>query len=147
MPQDDRAAHHPNHSGRRLTMLGVAALLGTAAGVASVALAVGPDRPGWRSAIAFAAAACLPGALVAWIVTRLPIAAPAVAVAAPLAAITLRIMPPLVALAWLSAPQNKPVEAGAAPILVVFYLALLATDILLHIMVRQSPQGDETRPH
>ena len=147
MPQDDRSAHHPNHSGRRLTMLGVAVLLGTAAGVAAAALAVGPDRPGWRSAIAFAAAACLPGALVAWIVTRLPIAAPAVAVAAPLAAITLRIMPPLVALAWLSAPQNKPVEASAAPILVVFYLALLATDILLHIMVRQSPQGDETRPH
>ena len=147
MPQDDRAAHHPNHSGRRLTMLGVAVLLGTAAGVAAAALAIGPDRPGWRSAIAFAAAACLPGALVAWIVTRLPIAAPAVAVATPLAAITLRIMPPLVALAWLSAPQNKPVEAGAAPILVVFYLALLATDILLHIMVRHSPQGDETRPH
>ena len=147
MSHVDRAAQRSNHSGRRLTMLGVAVLLGTAAGVAAVALAVGPDRPGWRSAIAFAAASCLPGALVAWIVTRLPIAAPAVAVAAPLAAITLRIMPPLIALAWLSAPQNTPVDAGAAPLLVGFYLALLASDILLHIMVRQSHPGDETRPH
>ncbi len=147
MPRLDRADQRPDSSGRRLTMLGMAVLLGTAAGVAAVALAVGPDRPGWRSAIAFAAACCLPGALVAWIVTRLPIATPAVAVAAPLAAITLRIMPPLGALAWLSAPQSRPVDAGSAPLLVVFYLALLASDILLHIMVRRSPPGDDTRPH
>jgi len=142
--QADRA---PRWSGRRLAILGVAVLLTAAAAVTAVALAVGPDRPGWRWAVAFAALACLPGSLVAWIVTRLPVAAPAIAVAAPLAAITLRIMPPLAALAWLSAPQNGPVDAGAAPLLVAFYLALLATDILLHIMVRQSSQGEEKRPH
>lgn len=147
MRHTDHAAHQPTPTGRRMTLLGVAALLATAAGVAAAALAIGPDRQGWRGAVVFAAASCLPGALVAWIVTRLPIAAPAVAVAVPLAAITLRIMPPLAALAWLSAPQNGPVDAGAAPVLVAFYLALLATDILLHIMLRHSPQGEETRPH
>ena len=132
---------------RRLVILGVAALLATAAGVAVIALAMGPERPGRREAVAFAAAICLPGALAAWLLSRLPVSNPALAVATPLAGIALRIMPPLVALAWLSTQKNQPEAPGTAPILVAMYLALLATDILLHILVRGPAEADKNQPH
>lgn len=142
--RDDATRTPPN---RRLALLGVAALLATAAGVAAIALAMGPDRPGRSEAVAFAAAICLPGAMAAWLLAQLPAPNPALAVATPLAGIALRIMPPLVALAWLSTRKSGPLDAGAAPILVAMYLAMLATDILLHIVVRGSAEADKNQPH
>ena len=132
---------------RRLALVGVVALAATAAGVATTALAMGPDRPGRSEAGAFAAAICLPGALVAWLLAQLPARNPALAVATPLAGIALRIMPPLVALAWLSTRKSGVLDAGAAPILVALYLALLATDVVLHIVARRSATGDKNQPH
>ena len=122
------------HTDRRLLLLGVAALVSTAAAVAMIALAIGAGRPGWPRAVAFAAATCLPGSLAAWIVARLPTPIPARAVAASLAAIALRIIPPLVGLAWLSSGGQGSFPAEIGGLLVVFYLALLATDLLLHMM-------------
>ena len=143
MPPDNDAPLQRGWRGGRTTLLGCVALLATAGFLTGCGLFFVPDRPGWRGAIAFAAAACLPGALTAWILTHLPQRTAALAVATPLAAITLRIMPPLAALAWLSSRTNG---HDAAPVLVVFYLALLAVDISLHIMTGRDTAGDGTRP-
>ena len=118
----------------RLMLLGVGALVSTAATVAAIALAIGAGPAGLSVAVAFAAAICLPGSLAAWIVARVPTPIPARAVAASLAAMALRIIPPLVGLAWLSSGGQGSFPTGIGGLLVVFYLALLATDLLLHIM-------------
>ncbi|MEI6255805.1 MAG: hypothetical protein WCQ77_04075 [Planctomycetota bacterium] len=139
--------HTSGAGGGRATLLGVAALLAVAAGIAGAAWATAPGRPGWWEAIAFAVAVALPGSLLAWIIARLPTAAPAIAVAWPLAGVSVRIIPPLVAIAWLSAAQTWLRDAGAAPLLVIFYLGLLATDILLHIILRCPLPGETHVPH
>ena len=131
----------------RTTLFGVAALLATAAVVGGGALAFGGGRPEWPQAVAYAATICLPGAVIGWIVARLPGLGPATAVAASLAATVLRIIPALAALAWLSTGRSEPVRTETASLLVVFYLALLATDILLHIMVGPTPQGGKPPQH
>ena len=57
---------------------------------------------------------------------------PAQAVAAGLAATFARLAPTLAALAWVtSRPDLR--RSGAGGLLVIFYLALLATDLLLHV--------------
>jgi hypothetical protein len=58
--------------------------------------------------------------------------APAQAVSAGLATTVARLAPTLAALAWVT---NRPDlrRSGAGGLLVIFYLALLATDLLLHI--------------
>jgi len=128
------------------SVLGICLLLLVAAAVATVALWAGGDRPGWGSAVGRAAAACLPGSLAAWLITRRPAAEPGHALVASLAAITLRTLPPLAVLAWLTTARHPaapseldgPPAADAAGVLVAFYLALLATDVLLHIMVSRA---------
>jgi len=140
----------PEHgrSGRSPLLPGLLCLLVTAAVAAGCAVAFGPDRPGWPGAIAFAAAATVPGATAAWILAHLRShdPAPGVAVATSLAGTTLRIMPPLAALAWLSSRTGGQPDPAAAPLLLGFYLALLAADILLHIMVGMSAAGAGRRP-
>jgi hypothetical protein len=136
----------PNPTGSRLTLVGIAALLVTAATIAGGGLALGEGRAGRPQAVAFAAAVCLPGAVAAWIVARLPIAIPARAVAASLAATVLRIVPPLAGLAWLSAGPRDAITADRGGLLVVFYLALLATDILLHMMGSRGLRRPPTSP-
>jgi hypothetical protein len=117
-----------------LTPFGFAALLATAAATAAIATAWCSDRPGWPQSVGFAVAICLPGSLLAWAVARMPSADPARAVAASLAAILLRLVPPLVGLAWLSTEPRTTSTSERGGLLVVFYLALLATDIVLHMM-------------
>lgn len=125
------------------TLLGAIVLAAVLAAAAAVALAFGAGRPRWTEAVAFAAAVTAAGSLGGWLAARLPAANAALAVASGLGSIALRIMPPLAGLVWL-AERGAPLrEAGAGGLLVGFYLLLLATAILLHIMVTPVPP---TRP-
>jgi len=53
----------------------------------------------------------------------------------------LRIFLPLAAMGWLQAGGSGLREAGAGKFLLIFYLAVLATDILLHIMGDRELRG------
>lgn len=132
---------------RRLPLSGLAILLGIAILAVVVALVVGAGRPRWPAAVGFAMAACLPGAVLGWVLGRLPTKDPARAVANSLASVTLRILPPLVALGWLSSTGQSLREAGAGGLLVAFYLALLATDLLLHVAGGKAAAGNSNAPH
>lgn len=131
---------------RRFTAIGVAALLATAATAAAAALACGGGRPDWPRAVAWAAAICLPGSLAAWIVSRRPPSGPAGAVASSLAAVVLRLIPPLAGLAWLSSGRQTSDFRATGGVLVIFYLSLLAVDILLHMMGNSRRDGPATPP-
>ena len=116
------------------TLFGTAALAVVLAGASSLALATGSKEPRLGEAVGFAAAVCLFGGFGGWIVARWPARNPAIAVAKGLGAVTLRIFLPLVALAWLQSGGGWLRAAGADRFLLFFYLALLATDIVLHII-------------
>lgn len=131
---------------RRFTAIGVAALLATAATVAAAALACGGGRPDWPRSVAWVAVVCLPGSLAAWIVSRRPPTGPAGAVASSLAAIVLRLIPPLAGLAWLSSGRQTADSKAVGGVLVVFYLSLLAVDILLHMMGNSRRDGPAAPP-
>ena len=120
----------------RWTLHGAAMLLAVQAAAAAAALAVGNGRPRWAEAVAFAAGICLVGSIGGWLLARKPARDPALAVAGGLAAAALRLFLPLAALVWLQGRGAGLRDAGAGGMLVVFYLTLLATDILLHIMGR-----------
>jgi len=111
------------------------------AGTAGLALLSGGGKPRVGEAIAFAAAICLAGGVGGWVVARWPTRNPALGVSKGLAAVTLRIFLPLAALGWLQAGGGGLREAGADQFLLIFYLALLATDILLHIMGDRELRG------
>ena len=129
---------------RAKTLLGTLILLTVLATVSAVALVHGgPHRQGgpeWQRAVALVAAVCGVSSLGGWIVARLGAGGPALAVSGSLGGIALRLLLPLLLLGWLSVdPATAPEAgrlraAGAGGLLVVFYLTLLATDILLHIM-------------
>lgn len=117
------------------TLAGAATLVAVLAVATGVALAAEDWHPDRLRAIGFAAATCLVGGLGGWLAGRSGGPEPARAVAAGLAAVAVRIFPPLAALAWLqSAAGARLREQHAGGWLLVFYLALLATDILLHII-------------
>lgn len=125
----------------RWTLLGtavLAAVLSAAAGLV-IATSQGTHRVG--EAVAFAAVICLAGGVGGWVVARWPTRNPALGVAKSLGAVTLRIFLPLTALGWLQSAGSGLREAGADRFLLVFYLALLATDILLHIMEPRGVRG------
>lgn len=103
----------------------------------------GPSRQGgaeWRRAVALVAAVSGVSSLGGWFVARLGAGGPALAVSGSLGGTALRLALPLLLLGWLSVDPAKAPEAenlrsaGAGGLLVVFYLTLLATDILLHMM-------------
>ncbi len=130
-------------SGKK-TLQGAVILLTVLAMVSIAALAHGgPTRLGgqeWLRAVALVAGVCGVSSLGGWFVSRLGAGGPALAVSGSLGGIALRLLLPLLLLGWLSAdPASIPAAgrlraAGAGGLLVVFYLTLLATDILLHIM-------------
>jgi hypothetical protein len=130
-------------SGKK-TFLGAGILLAVLALVSAAAIAHGgPTRvggPEWLRAVAVVAGVCGVSSLGGWFVARLGAGGPALAVSGSLGGIALRLLLPLFLLGWLSVdPTTAPAagrlrEAGAGGLLVVFYLTLLATDILLHIM-------------
>jgi hypothetical protein len=129
---------------RGWTLLGGAVLLAVWAAGLVIALARGDQTAAHRSAVALAGGVCLAGSLGGWLLARLgdrlaasPVAGRrAVAVAAGLAAIALRLALPLAALAWLQTGGKTLVAAGADALLLGLYLALLATDISLTIIGR-----------
>lgn len=101
---------------------------------AAVALAIEPANAERTRAIGFAAGVCFAGALAAGFVTLWPATSPAGRVAAPLAAVSLRIFPALVALGWLQARGAGLRAAGADRFLVGFYLAMLAAEVIRAII-------------
>lgn len=116
------------------TLFGMAALAVVLAAASSLALATGGKEPQLGQAVGFAAAVCLFGGFGGWIVARWPVRNPAIAVAKGLGAVTLRIFLPLIALGWLQSGGGWLRAAGADRFLLFFYLALLAADIVLHII-------------
>ena len=130
-------------SGKK-TLRGAVILLAVLALLAGGAIAHGgPSRAGgaeWQRAVAVVAGVCSVSSLGGWFVARLGAGGAALAVSGSLGGIVLRLVLPLILLGWLSVdPATAPGagrlrEAGAGGLLVVFYLTLLATDILLHIM-------------
>lgn len=118
--------------------IGLAAVLATAAGLAF--WSVGPD-PARRRAVALAAAAVGSGALAGWFVGRASRGRPAAtAVAGSLGVTVVRLTPPLITLAWLTTAGGEALKAaGAGEWVVVFYLLLLATDVLATIIGGRKP--------
>ena len=119
---------------RRAAVIGTSVLLAVLAAAVGVALAAGDGTPSSCRAVAFTAAVCGGGAVGGWLISRFPCRNPATTVAAGLAAVFFRIATPLVALAWLQTGGQALRTAGADRFLVVFYLTLLATDIVLNIL-------------
>jgi hypothetical protein len=134
-------ARPPTTALRRTTRIGAVVLLGVLTAMVLVALAAGDGSPSFHRAVAFTAAVCGGAALAGWIVSRWPCRSPATAVAAGLAAILVRVTAPLAALAWLQSGGETLRAAGADRLLVSFYLALLATDVVLNIACREKRGG------
>jgi hypothetical protein len=142
--QAPAAATRPHSEQRKKTLLGAGILLAVLALLTAAAIAQGgPTRAGgpeWQRAVALVTGVCGVSSLGGWFVARLGAGGPALAVSGSLGGIALRLLLPLLLLGWLSVdPTTAPAaerlrEAGAGGLLVVFYLTLLATDILLHIM-------------
>lgn len=118
----------------RSAVIGTVVLLAVLAGAVLVALAAGDGTPSSRRAVAFTAAVCGGGAVGAWLISRWPHRQPAIMVAAGLAAVFFRLAMPLAALAWLQTDGQALQAAGADKMVAGFYLALLATDIVLNIL-------------
>jgi len=142
--QASAAVPDPRAESGKKTLFGAGILLAVLALLATTAIAHGgPTRSGgpeWHRAVAIVAGVCGVSSLGGWFVSRLGAGGPALAVSGSLGGIALRLVLPLLLLGWLSVdPALDPRagglrEAGAGGLLVVFYLTLLATDILLHIM-------------
>lgn len=131
--REEAAVKHV-HRDRSWTWIGTATLVAVVATVAMAALFAGGREPGRVQAIAVAAGICLSGGLGGWLAGRLRPSEPAAAVGAGLAAVCLRFFPALAALVWLQSAGEGLREHGAGEWLLVFYLAVLATDILLHMI-------------
>lgn len=138
----NRPAAAPDPDRFRRLVTGIAGLVATFSGSVAVAAIVIGDRPGFVAALGFAILFTLPSCLAGWILAQPRARGAARSVARPLAAVAVRILPPLAALSLLTSQQAAPLRAaGAGPMIVGFYLAMLATDILLHIMMGRSHTG------
>lgn len=123
----------------RLTMIGCVAILAAQALAVAFVLQTGGRAEPRLRAVALAAAITGSGSLAGWLVARGSRGGTAArAAAGGLAATALRLIPPLAALAWISASQPQLAKAGAGGLLVGFYLTMLALSILLHILEGRS---------
>lgn len=132
-------------SGIGFTLVGTAVLVAVVAAATGIAIAAGNGTPRQTEAVVFAAAVCLVGGVGGWIVARWPTGKPALGVAKGLGAVTLRIFLPLAALGWLQGAGSGLREAGGDRFVLVFYLAILATDILLHIIGGSRLRGNRRK--
>lgn len=133
----------------RIMLGGAAMLLVVLVVTAAAALAVlGTDAVHLR-AVAFAAAVTGGGAVAGWIAGRQGRGGPA-GVAGGLAATLVRMMPLLVALAWLTGRDDLPWAREAGGLLVAFHLALLVADMTLNSLADRrtdaAPGRAKTRP-
>lgn len=117
--------------------------LGLSVGVLGVAAmicrGIGPDEPQRTAAIAFAAAVCLAGTVGAWLAASRPTDTAIARTVVPLSAMAMRLVPALAALAWLQTAGAAMRAAGAGRLLVIFYLATLAVDVIRTIIGRGNP--------
>lgn len=129
-------------SGRNTwTWIGATVLVAVVATVATGALSTGDRTPGRAQVIMVMAGICLAGSLGGWLIGRFEPTDPAQAVAMGLGVVCIRFLPGLAALAWLQSAGGRLREHGAAEWLLVFYLALLASDILLRIIGTRRDRG------
>jgi hypothetical protein len=135
---DQAAADHAATELRK-TWVGAGVLLGALASATAAALLLGPERPEWAAAVGFAAVITGVANLGGWFVGRRQPSSPGDGVVSALGGTALRILLPLIALAWQGSSAPSLVEAGGRALLVGFYLLLLATTILLTII--QGRQG------
>jgi hypothetical protein len=106
------------------TVAGAVAMTVVLAAAAGLALWQGGDDPARRQAVGL-------GGLGGWLVGRWSRGRPAaVAVAGSLGATLVRLTPSLAALVWVATTRGPVRAAGAATLVVVFYLAVLATEVL-----------------
>lgn len=136
---------------RRVMLVGVAVLLAMLAVAAAGSLAVLGSDANHARAVAFAAVVAGGGAVTGWIVARQGRGGPAaVAVAGGLAATLVRMLPLLVALAWLIGRDQASWEGVAGGLLVAFHLILLVADMVLNSLAdRWGDRGSrspENRP-
>lgn len=106
----------------------------TVAAAAGVAWFIDHATPARRQAIVLAAAVCVGGNLTSWLVGRQAATTPSGRVTASLAAIGLRLFPALAALGWLQSSGAELRAAGGGELLLVFYLAAVAADLIWIIM-------------
>jgi hypothetical protein len=127
---------------RRVMLVGVGVLLAVlAAAVATCLVLLGSDAD-QRRAVGFAAAVAGGGAVAGWIVARQGRGGPAaVAVAGGLAATLVRMLPLLIALAWLVGRDQASWEATAGGLLVAFHLVLLGADMVLNSLADRWAAG------
>lgn len=133
-----------NQPGR--SVAGIGLLLLVLAVAVAVALAILGRDPAQVQAVALAAATTGAGAIGGWLVSRWSRGQPAgTAVAAGLGATLVRTTPPLVALAWVTTSGGAIRDAGAAGLIVGFYLALLATQLFVTIIEARKPASGRGR--
>ncbi|MFM8413870.1 MAG: hypothetical protein ACKOCX_04010 [Planctomycetota bacterium] len=126
--------------GRTSAVIGLF-LVVLAVAVAVALAAPGQDPARWQ-AVALAATTTGAGALGGWLVSRWSRGQPAgTAVAGGLGATFVRTTPPLVALAWVTTSGGALLRAGAAGLIVAFYLALLATQLFVTIIEARKPRS------
>ncbi len=117
-------------------------LIVLAAAIAT-AWAVGEPSPARWQAIILAAVASGSGAAAGWLVARWSQGrTAATAVAGGLGSTLVRLAPPLAALGWITTSEGAMQAAGAAGLVVAFYLVLLAATLPLIIMDGRKPGQD-----
>jgi hypothetical protein len=134
---DEQTVHHTtaHHVAHHATTTRGVLLLGVVLAIAVVvALVLDRGHPAWRNAVILAAAITGMSSVGGWLASRGRSTSPGQGVARALAGTALRILLPLAALGWLTASGGPLLEAGCSGLIVAFYLPLLATTILLHMM-------------
>jgi len=123
----------------RDTLLGAGVLAGVLAAAVLVAAAWGAGRPLWGLAVGYAAVITGVSSIAGWIMARRATTDPLRHGWAALVVTVVRVFPATASLAWLSAAGGPLREAGAAGLIVAFYLVLLAATIFLHMMWDRTP--------
>ena len=125
------------------TAAGLAVLLAVLAAAIATAWAVGERSPARWQAIIVAAVASGSGAAAGWLVTRWSQGrTAATAVAGGLGSTLVRLAAPLAALGWITTSEGAVQEAGAAGLVVAFYLVLLAATLPLIMMEDRKASQD-----
>ena len=124
-----------SRSSGHLTLLGCIAILAAQATAIAFVLFSQERSPLLLRAVGIASAVTGTGTLAGWLVARFSrTRRPTAMASGGLAATTLRMLPSLLALGWISALEPDLAKAGAGGLLVGFYLTMLVVAILLHAL-------------